>query len=146
MSYRSNWQLSWDTIGQKVCPFSESRHSSRMEAVWYRIVDSKGELNVMMHVQDLEVLEDFNSSLHNHRVPSSVSLYCVPKQCSSIIVDPAKLILLVIVLFGEALEMITLSPRSSVPVSCSRWQTMFDRICRYTLRSFCTTDICKCMP
>jgi len=27
LSYRSNWQLFWDTTSQKVCPFSEFRHS-----------------------------------------------------------------------------------------------------------------------
>jgi len=64
-----------------------------------------------------------------------MDLYCVSEQRPSIVVDPVRMILLVIVLFGEAPEMIALPSRDSVPVSCSRWQYSI-WVCRYTLRAF----------
>jgi hypothetical protein len=48
------------------------------------------------------------------------SLYWVPEHRPSTVVDSARLMLLVMVLFGAAPEMIALPPKESVPVSCNR--------------------------
>jgi len=70
------------------------------------------------------------------------------KQRSSIVLDLARLMLLVIMLFNEALKMIALSPKDSMTVSHNRCQAREsrERVCKYILRPFCTVELYECMP
>jgi len=125
MSYQSNWQLSWDTTGQKVYPFSESRHSSRLASHrWPEGRINYDNIHSIGTSKSLKTILIVACTITVSRIPyGSLFQNCIPEQRPFIVIDPARLMLLVIMLFGEALEMIFL-----LEIVC-RFHATVDRRC-----------------
>jgi hypothetical protein len=81
-SYWSNWQLSWATTDQKVCPFSESRHSPRLPSQhWPKESTS---CDVVRSIDFVIFKGDFDSGLHDHIIPSPVWVAVLSARAASI--------------------------------------------------------------
>jgi len=67
----------------------------------------------------LVVKSDSDGGLYNYIIPGAIrALYCVPEHRPSIVVNPMRLMLLMMVLFGAAPQMITLPTKVAMAFAC----------------------------
>jgi len=65
------------------------------------------------------VKSDSDGVLYNYFIPGAIrALYCVPEHRPSTVVNTMRLMLLVLVLFGAAPQMIALPPKVAMAFAC----------------------------